>query len=285
VSLLGEYGKPIVMIFGDLNQQHSRVAIEETAAVIDRNGFGDEVTTFVIVAESPTEPAVSPFPILIDASRETFAHYGVVSVLPCVIMLDRHGLFVHSLVGHGYGFADSIEDQLQFLTGRITQAELLARRRAPEPPSEALTGLQRRMHLADQMRQRGLLDEAKAEYMGILEEDPESSEAHLGLALIEIGQGDMESAEVHARAAIERAASMPLAQKTLARVLIAKGDTGAAAEAVEAFLDIAGEDAETHYLQGRIEEERGNRNAAIEHYRAACEDMLANREWGLFTQP
>jgi tetratricopeptide (TPR) repeat protein len=285
VALRDEYGQPIVLVFADPGQQHSREGLAEVADVVSGGDYREEAKVFVIVADAPELGALDvPFPILLDPERSTFAEHGVISVLPCVVFLDRDGLLHHALAGHGVGFADTVEDELAFLTGRITREELLARRGGTEPVDLEDTTLKRRLRLADQMRQRGLIDQARAVYEDVLSETADSPGAHVGLALIAMRRDDLETAETHVRNALESEPELPLGHKALAHVLLLRNDTQGAETAIQHFVTIAGEDVETHYLMGRLEEARGDPGAAARHYRHVCEALLADREWGIFTE-
>ncbi len=282
VALRNEYGQPIVLIFADLSQDHSQRAIEEIGEVVAEGEFGDEVKVWVIVESA--EGGSADFPTLVDIERATFADHGVVSVLPCVLFLDEGGLLHLTRTGHGIGFADTVQDELEFLTGQITEAELTLRRRGPAEADPNRERHDRRTNLANQMRRRGIIDQAQAEYEAVLAEAPDHTGALLGLAQIALGGGDAAAAETHVRTALEVNPDLPLGLKILARTRLLQDDPDGAAEALGRFVDIAGQDVETHYLQGRLEQTRGNHDGAATHFREACEDLLADRGWGLFTQ-
>jgi peroxiredoxin/Tfp pilus assembly protein PilF len=286
VTLLDEYGKPIVLVFADMRQQNSQDALSDLASIFQRGNYGDAVKVFVVVdqpgtaeeLEAARRAAGIPFPVLIDADHTTFSSYGVI-VEPSLVFLDSHGLLQHTMAAYGVAFADTVEDELAYLTGRITREELLIRRRGPETEDAATLRLQRLVHLADQMRERGLTDQARQQYSAVLEEAPSNVDANLGLALIEIGAGQLGDAEQHARAALEHEPNLPQGLKILARVQITHGDTDGAEATLQTLVNLAGQDEETLYLLGRVAEARGNLAGAAQDYRRACESLLEERRW------
>jgi tetratricopeptide (TPR) repeat protein len=286
ISLLDEYGRPIVIVFADLTQENSQRAISELQSIWDSAPGADEILVLVIVESIPEgeEPDL-PFPILLDTDRTTFAEHGVISVLPCVLFLDDAGLLHWVIASHGVTFEDTVADEIAFLTGQITLEDLERRREGPPPMNAALMDFQRRVNLADQMRQRGLYEMAGREYEAILEEAPLTLGAHLGLAQIALRMESLDVAESHARSALATDPAQPLALKILAHTLLLQGDLDGAEDTLGQFIEIAGVDVETDYLLGRLEEARGREEQALSHYRQACESLLADRRWGLFTEP
>jgi hypothetical protein len=284
VALLNEYGQPIVLVFADLTQENSRQGIADLAAVIGEKGAAS-VKVYIIVPVAEADPAPQPFPILFDPERRVFTEYGAVAALPAVCFLDASGLLHFVLVGHGVSFRDEVENEIAYLTGEITGEELIGRRQSPEVSDAQAERLRRLLNLAGQMRERGLTQLARERYQEVLDESPGNAEAHLGMAQIELSRGNASEAESEAVAAIQTGADLPLAHKTLALAQLLQGHLDAAAEAIGHFVEIAGEDAETQYLNGRLAEARGDADAAAQSYRAACERLLAERRWGLFSTP
>lgn len=286
VSLRNEHGQPIVLLFADLEQTNSQLAISDLQEVMGQEDLGSRVHVFVITTDPPTtDTGDVPFTTLINQDRSVFADYGVVSALPCTVFLDANGLLHWVIAGYVTGYADTSEDEIAYLCGRITDEELMQRRQGPSAVDMAETRNLRRLNLADQMRRRGLSEQARAEYEAVLADMPNSPVAHLGLALIGLQDGDLPGAESHARAALDAAPNLPLGLKTLAQILLFSGDSEGAREVLERFIAIAGEDAEIHYMMGRIEEAEGRDARAMSHYRMACEDMLHRRQWSGITEP
>lgn len=286
VALRDFHGVPVALLFADPQQGHSQRAIEELVSVVDAQRFGQAIRVFIIVDQVPQVlPALpSCAAMLVDEDRSTFVDYGVVAVLPCTVFLDAEGLFHAALPGHGFGYRDSVENELLYLTGRISHADLVQRRQGPAPADPHRAVMQRRLNLANQLRQRGLASQAREEYEAILELVPGDPAAHLGIAQLELQRGHLDEAESHAMTALAASPEMPLAFKTLARARLMAGNLEGVREPLRQFIAIAGEDAETHYLQGRLAEAQGAIDEALAHYRQACEALLTQRGWGLFAR-
>jgi tetratricopeptide (TPR) repeat protein len=287
VSLRSEQGQPIVLVFGELYQENTRRALADLSDILARTDQGGAVQVFVIVSENrPAEVLESErrgtegsFPVLMDPSRSTFTAYGVISAIPCSVFLSAAGRVHRAHAGYGISFVDMAEGELAFLTGQISEEELEIRRQGPAPENAEAARLRRGVRLGDQLHQRGFNGQAREQYETVLGAAPDHVEAHLGLALIELWQSDLDAAEAHVRRALEPSPNHPRGLKTLAQIHLRRGELEAAELTLQSLIHLAGEDARTLYLMGRLAEARGDESGALQHYRQVSEALLAEEEW------
>jgi len=120
-------------------------------------------------------------------------------------------------------------------------------------------------YLAGLYNEKGMLDEAKADYFKALQIDPAFAEAHYNIGAISAEQGNFDEAITHLVEALRINPSLAKAHNNLGGVFMRQGKVN---EAVEHFTDalrIEPDNAEAHHNLGWVFARQGRLDEAIEH--------------------
>lgn len=172
----------------------------------------------------------------------------------------------------------------------------------PAPPAprsrrdlEALRGLRRRIppddagahnNLGVVFYQKGLIDDAVAEFERALELDDRMEVARRNIEIAYFHTGHLEHRIAQLRARLERVPNDFEAADRLARAYLYSGDATAAADQWRRVVERWPERVDVHIRLARAEEERGNRDAALAYLdhaaRAAPDDATVHLRLGEF---
>jgi tetratricopeptide (TPR) repeat protein len=125
---------------------------------------------------------------------------------------------------------------------------------------------------AQERRQR--FAEARADYLAVLEADPQCPEARVGLARMLRQSGDAAGARREAEAALAVAPNDPTALAILSDLALEAGDKKGAAELLTRAVEASPRDRERRVTLAKLLADRGEARAALEQWQAA----LAQRE-------
>ena len=122
---------------------------------------------------------------------------------------------------------------------------------APRPPSRLERSL---LELADSARKRGELDVARGRYQRVLDDNPRSSSAWVGLARVDLAAGDLDGARRSGRRSLSIDADAPEPRVVLAEIERRAGNTAEAQRLLRAALDL---DPSDHRAHAALEELTG----------------------------
>lgn len=279
-------GRPLVLIFGELQHERVRRACAEVSAVLDDPRLSREgvVPILVIAQDRPAqelkeEALQEPFAgmILHDPSRRAFGDYRVL-VVPSVVVVDGVGGVVYAAPGPTPRFADLLTEALLVATQHESpeQFERSLNLEAQAPQDPTLVRVERLVRMGEQLARRGMHEMAEAQYREALKLRPGHPGAGLALADLLLATGRAQEAERHVRAVLDAQPRSVEATLALVRVHLHGSDErlGEADALLKDVLQRYPSNAAAHYLNGRILERRGECGPASAAYRTAAELLL-----------
>ena len=287
VELAQFAGRPVVLLFGDLQHEGARKASREMLKVLEDHRLrGLEIVPIFLTAEA-TRPekmqellSAGGFPpiVLHDPRREAFGAYKIL-VVPSVVVVDGQGIVVHAMPGFLPRFSELLTQSLLVSTGQMTaeafEASLAASNgKAAIDPNELRA--ERLVHLGEKLLGHKMDEMAEAKFLEAVELSPGYVPARLALGDFYRRRGELDKAEAQCGAIVKADPESVVGRLALARVWIARGgDSLNQAEAtVRGVLERQPETARAHYLLGLIFEARGDVSAAAGSYRTAAELLL-----------
>lgn len=228
-------------------------------------------------ASDPRVPAL----ILHDRARTTFGDYRV-TVMPSVVVIDADGRVVYALAGYTTRLKDTVADAVQVAAGRMTQ-ERFDRLLHPDPRREdddPQVRAARITSLAGQLDRRGLPDLAEEKYREAMELASDYAPARLGLAMVLLHRNRLVGAETEFRAVLDADPASVEAALGLAYVETLRGgdELEDARATVTRLLERDPEEPRAHYLLGLIYQQLDQPADAIESYRKASELLMSQRK-------
>lgn len=229
-------------------------------------------------AELKEEAAKGRFPpiILHDTAREAFASYRIL-VLPTVVVVDGKGVVVHSMPGFLQGSRELLLEALLTATGK-EPAEKLEQALDPNaaPPSHESVRADRLVHLGAELARHSLYEMAEARYTEATKLVPGHVGATLGLGDLMLRQGRLAEAEPLFRSVLASRPDSLEAALGLAAVQLKKGgdDVQKAEATAKAIIEKNPTEPKAHFLMGQIRERQGDIPGAMSEYRKAAELLL-----------
>jgi tetratricopeptide (TPR) repeat protein len=153
--------------------------------------------------------------------------------------------------------------------GRGNRTEALAR--FMDATATAQSDPSPRLEVATELRELGRIDEAEAQYHGVLVEHPQEYWAVIGLGLVARSRGQCDEA----RACFERAKAIDPAQASAwLELAVDLRDAGDFVEALDVLWSVLAHDPANWYAWlavGHTERQAGHHQAALEAFRRACD--------------
>jgi len=132
--------------------------------------------------------------------------------------------------------------------------------------------------LAQEMRTKGRLDDARRLYQQMVEACPEMFTGWYGLGRVEMDTGRLQEAEAHLRQAARLDMTSPLPHLLLARLYEQRGQLGDARAACHALLQRDPEHQEGRHLFGRVCLMEGDAEEAAQAYAAVASSLCRSGE-------
>ena len=278
-------GKITVVVFGELYQQNTLKAINDLKEILSKKlSYRESVEVLLIISEKkkPEEHLKVKgglkitYPILIDDQRKVYAQYEIIAI-PTSFIIDRTGKIVATLPSYTIAYYDQMDAELGYLLGEVKKEELesVLHPKAVETRMNGKT--ERYLALADSLRERGFYDSAMDAYRKVLEREPDSTEAHLGMGIIYLDKAELEKAEKEFQAVLKKNPDDPAALKGMAQVYLHRGNTDKAEELLKKVLSSNYMDEDLFYVMGELYEKKGNLKEAIEYYKRNSQKLLQKR--------
>ncbi len=225
------------------------------------------------------------FAVLQDKDRRVFASYHVV-VLPSLVVLDAKGAVVLSCAGYPLDFKDMLADAVLFSGGKLSGAEF-GRRRSPATMPAASEEQKRALRLAalgDQLAARGFDELAVANFQEALSLAPDCVPARLSLGRHLLRRRELVEAEKQFRHILDANPGSVEASLGIIHIELIRGggELASAGRRLGELLHKHPNDPEAVYLAGLVAEKSGDANAALGHYKKAAELLLGRQQsWEL----
>jgi len=214
-------------------------------------------------------------PLAFDSDRSFYGKLGLI-VLPTTIVIDAEGKLAHVISLHSAKYEQTLGAYMRHTLGELSDAELeneLATSPGAGSP-KSLASAHRA--LARSMREKGLLDTAKAELLKACDQEPDNHEIMLDLADLDMAMGDLDGADTLVESVLQGQPNHRRAQQLKGVVYFQRGRYDEAEKLLTEALKLNPNPEQVHYYLGRICEKRGQTDRALEHYREALRRLLGD---------
>lgn len=283
-------GRPLVLIFGDLNHEGTRDTAAAVLTVLEDPRFtGTGILPVFLTAQSlpaddlAEQAAAGHFPPLVlrDQDRQAFGDYKIVAI-PSVVVVDSKGIVLHAVAGRLPRFNELLTESLLVATGQEPPEQFersLAGSDEPAPQSREQQRAERLVHLGEQLLPHHLDEMAEARFLEAISLVPGYAPARLALGELLRRQGKLDDAEAQFREILTSDPTSAEASLALARVRFDRGGPGIddAEKLARGVLEHDDMNARAHYQLGRVLESRGDPGAAA-CYRRAAEILLGRTD-------
>lgn len=224
------------------------------------------------------EALTGRFPALIlhDPRRDAFAAYRVL-VVPTIVVVNPKGKVAYAMPGFVPRFKEILAGALLTSVGTITDAQF---EQLIDPKSRAAAPetvrAERLAHLGHELARQGLYDLAEARYAQALRIAPGHTGAKVGLGELMLRQDRVDDAEPVFDSVLAGEPDSIDAALGIAVVQIRRGGQGLgkAEASVRGILGRNPTHARAHYLMGQVQEKKGDTAQAAQEYRKAAEILL-----------
>ncbi|MBW2243609.1 MAG: redoxin domain-containing protein [Deltaproteobacteria bacterium] len=273
-------GKLAVISFLRLGQSRSALLVEDLERL--HQEFKDDGLQIIAIASGETDRAgveqltrdlkVS-FPILLDPDRTVYRSLGVI-VSPTSLFVDS-GTIRFSYPGHWPDFASVARADVEFLLGRISQAEReeRVRKKMKRSPKATVRGGPR-YRLACRLLAQGKVKEARQQLELAWNAKPRVVAAGVDLALLLLDEGKSQEALELIEQATEISPDDPRVLGARGMLLIRSGAVDAGIGPLQRAIERGVPDPVFYWELARLSEERGNPEDALYYYKAGFRLML-----------
>ncbi len=219
-----------------------------------------------------------PAMILHDPMREAFGAYHVL-VIPTIVVVDTQGTVFYSMPGYLQPSKSLLTDAILAATGRepVEQFErLIDPNTATESHDEVRAD--RLVHLGHELMRHGMYEMAEARFTEATSLVPGNEGAMLGLGELMIAQDRLDEAEPLFRSVLVAHPDSADAVIGIASVQLRRGGDGVASAqaSIESLIEKDPSQPRARYVMGLIYERLGNTSSAAAEFKAAAE-LLLNR--------
>lgn len=274
-------GSVAVLVFLSAEQRRSELASVDSALVVQELKSPD-VKLVQVTADLVQKPYFERFrkergitvPLAFDADRDFYGKLGLI-VFPTTIILNKEGKLVDVISLHTGEYKLTLDAYIRHALGMLTDDQLkkkLTARPSDEGSPKSLASAHRA--LARSFRDKGQIDAAKAELIKAKEQDPENREVLLDLADLSILTADFDGADALVKQVLDAQPDHRRAKQLKGVSLYKRGNLDAAEAALKDALDLNPAPEQVHYYLGRICEQKGQQQQAMEHYREALRRFM-----------
>lgn len=217
-------------------------------------------------------------PLAFDADRSFYGKLGLI-VLPTTIVIDAEGKLAQVISLHSDRYEHTLDAYMRHTIGQIDDGELqerLAVGASGNGSPKSLASAHRA--LARSMREKGLLDTARAELVKAREQEPDNHEILLDMADLDCAMGDLDSADELVDIVLQSQPNHRRAQQLKGIGYFRRGQFDEAERLLTEALKLNPNPEQIHYYLGQICEHRGDTQQALEHYREALRRLLQEPE-------
>jgi len=213
-------------------------------------------------------------PLAFDPERKLYADLGLI-VFTTTVIIDRQGRLAHAIATRGTNYRQSLDGYIRHTLGLLDDAGLEQHLKARSFPRDTPRSLASRHRSAARLlRDKNLNAEAEGELLKALELDPQNIDARLDLADLCLRLDRIDEASRYIDEALAIDARRRRAKLLRGITLFRQNRLDEAEAILTEALVLNPDPARTHYYLGRINEARGDKDKAIEHYRQSLERLL-----------
>ena len=274
-------GKTVVLIYLSAEQRNSERAALDAERIVKKLE-NDKVELLFVTAdviykaywEKLWKETELSAPLAFDGQRKLYGELGLI-VFPTTLVIDEKGLLSHVISTRGTDYSHVLEAYIKHTLGLLSDEDLKKQLTAKSFDRGSPKSLAARHRAAARLlREKGLLEGAEGELRSALELDSTNTHIRLDLADLCIALDRMDESGKILDAILEAEPQHRRARSLKGIVLFKIGENDKAKEILEAALELNPDPARTHFYLGRIDEEAGDKDGAIGHYRAALVRLL-----------
>ncbi len=213
-------------------------------------------------------------PLAFDAERSLYGKLGLIA-FPTTIVVNKEGKLDSAIFLFGNDYKSSLDAHLRHALGQLDDKGLTAALAARPKEGTSKSAAAAHRSLAKMMRERGDLAGAIGELNTALKKEPANTEIMLDLAELSISSGDLDRAEALLKDVKPESPRWKLLQ---GMSLFRRGKLDEAQSLLEEALKLKSNPDVTRYYLGRVLEQKGEKDKALELYREALKHMLHEDE-------
>lgn len=213
-------------------------------------------------------------PLLFDPDRTFYGKLGIIA-FPTTIIVNREGRLDNVISLHSSHYALQLDAHIRHALGTLSDTELqqrLAPRTAESSSPRSAASAHRA--LARVMREKGQFNEARAELNKGLELDAANHEIMLDLAELDVSLNDLDAADAALARVLSAQPDHRRAKQIKGTCLFRRGKLDEARRVLEESLVLNPSPELSHYYLGRILEQQGDKDKALQHYREALKHFV-----------
>lgn len=274
-------GTVIVYVCVSAEQRRSELAAVESQEVV--SGMSGEPVRLVHVTadvvqrgyfERLREEKGITAALAFDADRVFYGKLGLIA-FPTTVIVNREGRLDSAISLHGSDYKTLLDAHIRHALGKLDDKqleELLSVK--PTEKASPRSAASAHRSLARLMREKGELDQARAELRKGLELNPDDREAMLDLADLEVMTGNFEDASAMLEKVLSAQPDHRRAKQIKGASLFRRGKLEDAEKLLLEALELNPSPEMCHYYLGEIYEQQGKKDQALEHYRLALSHFV-----------
>lgn len=279
-------GRLALVAFWRTGQKHSLKLLEDLVKLRDELPEGEVVIVGVVsgaAVQADIKAIVDElgvdFPVLLDPDRRLYGQLRVI-VSPTTWLVDEEGVLRFSMPGRRRSFATTARANIEFLRGRISEAERVKRTTQQHGVYKRLDSKGNKLHrrLARRLLASGKRKAAMEELRLAWETEPPLPEAGADLALLLLQDGRDAEALALLEQVLLRSPDDPRALGAKGVALIRTGHEQAGADLLRAALEREPAEPLLYYEMGRLSEGAAATDEARGYYRRGLEAALLGRQ-------
>ncbi|MCC6227850.1 MAG: tetratricopeptide repeat protein [Phycisphaerales bacterium] len=277
-------GSVIVYVCLSAEQKRSELAaIDSQAVVAAMNGepvklvhLTADVVQRAYFEKLRSEKNISAS-LAFDADREFYGKLGLIA-FPTTVIVNKDGKLDNAISLHGNDYKTLLDAHIRHALGKIDDKQLKEMLSVkPAEKSSPKTAASAHRSLARLMREKGQLDQAKAELKKGLEINNDDREAMLDLAELSIITKDYDGADAMTDKVLAIQSDHRRAKQIKGATLFNRGKLDEAEKLLTEALDLNPSPELCHYYLGEICEQRGQKDQALTHYREALKHFVHDK--------
>jgi tetratricopeptide (TPR) repeat protein len=283
-------GSVVVMVCLSAEQRSSELAAMDSRTVVHEFA-ADGVKLVHITADVVQKAYFERFrqdrgldvPLAFDADRALYGKLGLI-VFPTTIVVNREGKLVDVISLRGSDYSHVLDAYLRHTLGKITDAQLaeeLKARPSTESSPKSLASAHRAA--ARLMREKGRTDAAREELTKAREQDPSNADILLDLADLDLATAQLDDADALIKSVLAAQPEHRRAKQLKGILLYRRNQLPEAEAALLEALALNPEPGRIHYYLGKIYEQQGKPDKALQHYREALDQFFKESDAGAGT--
>ncbi len=276
-------GKIVVLVFGELYQENTLKAVKDLQKILsEKRSYRDAVEVLIIISKNIKPEEYQKFkgsfeltyPVLLDSDRNVYAQYEIIAI-PTTFVVGRDGKIAERFPSYTISYYDQVYVELGYLLGEVEKSELESVLHPKVTPAKMNGKSERLLSFAENLKKRGLYENALNSYKEVLDKHPDLKEAHIGIGSIYLEKKEADMAESEFQKVLEKNPNDPEALKGILQVHMLRGDIDEKSdELLKQILATGYVDEDICYMMGEFYELKGDIKNAMKYYKKSCKQLM-----------